>query len=104
MSKRIKQNTGLMMALMASAFAGDQNSMMFSGRGDDAYLISPKLKYKFNFSIPKGAKLYLFKSDGKFESFTEFASRNEMPDYCVFYTIALNDKSAIIKFNKFMKK
>ena len=44
------------------------------------------------------------KQGGKFESFTEFASRDEMPDYCVFYTIALNDKSAIIKFNKFMKK
>ena len=60
-----------------------------------------KPNYKFNFSIPKGAKLYLFESNGFFESFREFSSRNEMPNYCVFHTIAVNDKSALKKFTKF---
>lgn len=101
MSSKIKQNAGLMMAIMASAMSNSQNSMMFTGRGDDAYLISPPPKYKYNFSILKGTKLYLFESDGSFESFTEFSSRNEMPNYCVFHTIAINDKSALKKFTKF---
>ena len=104
MSNKIKQNAGLMMAMMATAMSSGQNSMMFTGNGDDAYLISPPPKYKFNFSIPKGTKLYLFEADGSFESFTEFKSRNEMPNYCVFYTIALNDNSAQKKFTKFKNK
>jgi hypothetical protein len=104
MSSKIKQNAGLMMAMMASAMSEGQTSMMFTGRGDDAWVISPTPKYKFNFSIPKGTKLYLFESNGNFESFTVFASRNEMPNYCVFHTIALNDNSAIKKFTKFKNK
>ena len=102
MSSKMKQNAGLMMAMMATAMSEGQTSMMFTGRGDDAYLISPPPIYKFNFSIPKGTKLYLFESDGSFESFTE--SRNEMPNYCVFHTIALNDNSALKKFTKFKNK
>lgn len=90
-----------MMAMMATAMSEGQNSMMFTGRGDDAWVISPPPKYKFNFSIPKGAKLYLFENDGSFESFKEFSSRKEMPNYCVFHTIALNDNSAFKKFTKF---
>lgn len=104
MSSKIKQNAGLMMAMMATAMSEGQNSMMFTGRGDDAWVISPPPKYKFNFSIPKGTKLYLFENDGSFESFTEFSSRNEMPNYCVFHTIAVNDKSALKKFTKFKNK
>ena len=98
MSSKMKSNVRLMMAMIASGMSSGQNSMMFTGCGDDAYLISPPPNYKFNFLIPKGAKLYLFKSDESFESFTEFKSRNEMPNYCVFHTIALNNKSAIKKF------
>jgi len=65
------------------------------------YDIEGQPKLKFVFSIPKGTKLYLFESNGNFESFTEFASRNEMPNYCVFHCVAINDKSAINKFTKF---
>lgn len=104
MSSKIKQNAGLMMAMMASAMSSGQNSMMFTGSGDDAWVISSTPKYKFNFSIPKGTRLYLFENDGCFESFTEFTSRNEMPNYCVFYTIAVNDNSALKKFTKFKNK
>jgi hypothetical protein len=101
MSSKIKQNAALMMAMMATAMSEGQNSRMFTGRGDDDWVISPQPTYKFNFSIPNGTKLYLFESNGNFETFTEFASRNEMPNYCVFHTIALNDKSALKKFTKF---
>ena len=100
MSSKMKQNASIMMAMTAIAMSSNKNSMIFTGRDDDAWTISP-LKYKFNFLIPKGTKLYLFKSNGSFESFTEFASRNEMPNYCVFHCVAINDKSAINKFTKF---
>jgi hypothetical protein len=94
MSSKIYGNGSLIMAMMA---AMSESSIMST----DNFFKSPTSKYKYNFSIPKGAKLYLFENSGSFESFTEFASRNEMPNYCVFHTIAINDKSAISKFTKF---
>ncbi len=92
-------NSMMMMLGLAMANSGGINH-----RSNSISDKNTQPKFKFYFSIPKGAKLYLFESNGNFESFTEFESRNEMPNYCVFHCIAINNNSAINKFTKFKSK
>lgn len=65
------------------------------------YPIKPRIRYKYEFVIPKGAKLYIFRENGEYEAFTKFDNTNELPEYVAFHTIAISAKSAENKFNKF---
>ena len=89
------------LSMMSADNFGNTTNRRSNFISDEELELKNKPTYKFNFSIPKSAKLYIFESNGNFESFTEFSSRNKMPNYCVFHTIAVNDKSALKKFTKF---
>ena len=88
------------LSMMSADNFGNTTNRRSNFISDEELELKNNPKYKFNFSIPKSAKLYIFESNGEFETFTEFASRNEMPNYCVFHCVAINDRSALKKFNK----
>ena len=59
--------------------------------------INPTIKLLKEKPAPKGAKQYFFNSQG------EFSTEQMLKEECVFKCVAINDKSAIKKFQKWNK-
>lgn len=95
----MKNNAGLMMALMASAMASGQSSMMFTGRGDDAFMLSDGDLIPLGVKPPNGCKEYFFKECGQFSNGGE-NEEHFLKTETVFKCFAINSKNAIKKFSK----
>jgi hypothetical protein len=86
---KMKQNLAAMLAMTMAMDNGQ--GMMFTGSGDDAYVLLPPKP-----PIPNGSKEYFFNERGKFS--TEQMRKSE----CVFECVAINDKNAKRKFTKWL--
>lgn len=90
MNNKMKGNA-MMMAALAMAMAPGE-SMMFTGRGDEARQVWPPPKREER--PPAGCKTYWFKANG------EFSSERMLKSETVFECFAINDRNAIRKFKQ----
>lgn len=90
MNSKMKGNA-MMMAALAMAMAPGE-SMMFTGRGDEARKVWPPPKREER--PPAGCKTYWFKANG------EFSSERMLKSETVFECFAINDRNAIRKFKR----
>jgi hypothetical protein len=99
MSNKMKQNVASILAM--SMALGGGNSMMFTGSGDDAFMLSNEPLLPIGVKPPNGCKEYFFKSDGCFSTGGE-NEEHFLKSETVFKCFAINVKSAQRKFNKFI--
>lgn len=91
MSYKMRHNVA---ALLGMALAmGEGQGMMFTGRDNEVFVMQPKEE-----KPPRGTKEYFFNKEGL------CLERGMRKEDCVFKCFAINEKTALKKFNKFLKK